>query len=156
MTYTMQMTTNGDKWYTCNVTSPKQMREYADMMLPNEILAISLSKNGKTHSLWTYGLTDLANLIAITSTTTTANKRESKTMSTTTTITIPVNLAQAREMGYADSYKAYSYGYITRKPRESCDITIYTANKGKRLYYMAPAMESTRYCYRVYLVKVGQ
>ena len=67
-------------------------------------------------------------------------------------------LADAREMGYTESgEKTKQSGYISRRGDIENSI-VYIAGKGKRsgqLYYLAPAYDSTFYCWRVWLTKRG-
>ena len=69
-----------------------------------------------------------------------------------------LTLAAAREMGLNESgEKTKQSGYVSRRGDIENSI-VYIAGKGKRagqLYYLAPAYDSTLYCWRVYLVKRG-
>ena len=69
-----------------------------------------------------------------------------------------LTLAAAREDGYTESgEKTKQAGYVSRRgdPEKS---VVFIAGKGKRsgqLYYLAPAYDSTFYCWRVWLTKRG-
>ena len=69
-----------------------------------------------------------------------------------------LTLAAAREMGLTESgEKTKQNGYVSRRGDIENSI-VYIAGKGKRygqLYYLAPAYDSTFYCWRVWLTKRG-
>ena len=69
-----------------------------------------------------------------------------------------LTLAAAREDGYTESgERTKQAGYVSRRGDIEKSV-VFIAGKGKRsgqLYYLAPAYDSTLYCWRVYLVKRG-
>ena len=69
-----------------------------------------------------------------------------------------LTLAAAREDGYTESgEKTKQAGYVSRRGDIENSV-VYIAGKGKRsgqLYYLAPAYDSTFYCWRVWLTKRG-
>ena len=69
-----------------------------------------------------------------------------------------LTLAAAREDGYTESCeRTKQAGYVSRRGDIEKSV-VFIAGKGKRsgqLYYLAPAYDSTLYCWRVYLAKGG-
>lgn len=68
-------------------------------------------------------------------------------------------LQDAREMGFTETgERTRQAGYVSRKGNPELSI-IYIAGKGRRqgqFYYLAPCLNSTRYCWRVYIARGGR
>ena len=77
-------------------------------------------------------------------------------------ITNPIvgNYEDFRNRGFMSSGDiAWQRGYVTRKLRKNANIPVYAVTRGKRkgqLFIVIPSYISTRYCHRIYLVKINK
>lgn len=62
---------------------------------------------------------------------------------------------EAKDAGYRLADAAYTRGYVSRKAYNIDSAEVYTAGGSRKgqLYILRPCFDSTRYCFRHYLVK---
>lgn len=65
----------------------------------------------------------------------------------------PKTFGEAREMGYRVVERKRTQGYVSRRNFNADEAPIFEADGRRKgqLYYMAPAYDSGRYCFRCYL-----
>lgn len=66
-----------------------------------------------------------------------------------------MTVADAFALGYRPYDQKYQRGYVSRVTWNESDAEVLTAggNRKGELYFLAPAWETSNYCYRVYLRK---